>query len=125
MTKSKLFPIAILTCFIVLAGCAKSADTSKPLDQIKSEVQTMSLNDLQGHARAYAQRIEGKKNELSKVAERIKTLTPDEVFGSKSKEIKDQLAQIEIQVNALSERYQIYAEKFKEKGGDLSSIRIG
>ena len=126
MVKHRVLSSLLLMMIMTTAtGCAKKADTSKPLDQIKSEAQTMSVKDLQSYAQLYAKAIMNQKEQLSKVADQIKTLTPAEIIGTKAQDIKKQLSRIETQVGSLNERYQIYAEKFKEKGGDLATVKMG
>ena len=120
--------LSSVLCFALmlglLSGCGKKADTSKSVDQIKSETQTMSVNDLQSNAEAYAKEITLKKSEVEKIANQMKSLSPQELFGDKSKGFKDQLSKIQNDLSALTDRYQIYAQKFQEKGGDISKIKI-
>jgi len=115
---------AVLALGIALTGCAKKADTRKPVDQIKAEVQTMSVNDLEAFAKAYAGEIASKKTEVGKIGDQIKALTVSDLMGDKAKNIKDNLSAISGEVEALTVRYQLYADKFREKGGDVSKIQI-
>lgn len=115
---------AILALVIALTGCAKKADTRKPVEQIKTEVQTMSVNDLEAFAKAYAGEIASKKTEVGKIGDQIKALTVNDLMGDKAKTIKDNLSAISGEVEALTVRYQVYADKFREKGGDVSKIQI-
>lgn len=107
-----------------VSGCAKKADTNKPVEQIKAEVEKMSISDLESNAKAYANEIIAKKSEIEKVADKVKALSPTELFGDKAKSLKDQMSQIGNDVSALTERYQIYAQKFQQSGGDVSKIKI-
>lgn len=107
-----------------VSGCAKKADTNKPVEQIKAEVEKMSVSDLESNAKAYANEIIAKKSEIEKVADKVKSLSPTELFGDKAKSLKDQMSQIGNDVSALTERYQIYAQKFQQAGGDVSKIKI-
>ncbi len=118
------YVFAVLALGIALTGCAKKADTGKPVDQIKTEVQTMSVNDLEAFAKAYAGEIMSKKTELGKIGDEIKALTVSDLMGDKAKHIKDNLSAISGEVGALTVRYQVYADKFREKGGDVSRIQL-
>lgn len=108
----------------VLQGCGKKADTSKPIEQIQQEVQSMSKADLESSAKAYVNEITAKKSELEKIGAQLKSLSPTEIFGEKAKGIKDQLSGIQSEMSALTQRYEIYAKKYQEVGGDLSTIKI-
>jgi len=114
----------ILALMIALTGCAKKADTRKPVDQIKAEVQTMSVKDLEAFAKAYAGEIASQKTEVEKIGDQIKALTVSDLMGDKAKDIKDKLSAISGEVEALTVRYQVYADKFREKGGDAAKIQI-
>ncbi len=120
--------ISILFCGVfamaLVSGCAKRADKNKPIEQIKAEVEKMSVSDLESSAKAYADEILAKKSEIEKVADKVKSLSPTELFGDKAKSLKDQMSQIGNDVSALTERYQIYAQKFQQAGGDVSKIKI-
>lgn len=120
--RNYLFAMFVLG--IALTGCAKKADTRKPVEQIKTEVQTMSVNDLEAFAKAYAGEIASKKTDVEKIGDQIKALTVSDLMGDKAKNIKDKLSSISGEVDALKVRYQVYADKFREKGGDIAKIQI-
>lgn len=108
-----------------LWGCGKKADTGKSIEQIQTEVQKMSVKDLESSAKAYAGEITSKKAEVEKVAAQLKQFSVKDLFSEKAKTIKDQVANIESEVSALTQRYEIYAKKYQELGGDLSRVRVG
>ncbi|MFA6600184.1 MAG: hypothetical protein WC352_05045 [Candidatus Omnitrophota bacterium] len=123
----KLFlrSVALVMALSVFAfGCGKKADINKPIDKIQAEVQKMSVGDLEKSARAYADAIKVRQADVSKVSEQLKALSPKELFSGKAKSIRDEAAAITRDVNALTQRYEIYARKFLEKGGDMAKIKI-
>lgn len=121
-TKSVL-PI-LLTLVLCAYGCGKKTDLHKPIEQVKAEAQTMSSSDLEKTAQAYAKEISVRKNELGKVTEELKKLSPKDLLSEKSKSIKERASRIGSEVGELTGRYDVYARKFAEKGGDLSRIKL-
>ena len=107
-----------------VSGCGKKADPKKPIDQVKTEAEKMSAKDLEATAKAYVQEIAAKKTEVREVTSQVKSLSPSELFGDKAKNLKDEISRIVSDVSALTERYEIYARKYQELGGDLSNIKV-
>ncbi|MDP3920522.1 MAG: hypothetical protein Q8R76_06935 [Candidatus Omnitrophota bacterium] len=115
-----LLPVVMM----VVTGCGKQADPNKPIDQIKQEVEGMSVSQLQSQAQAYAKEIQKKGSDMSQVQEKLKSLSPKDLLGEKAKGIKDEVSKIGSEVKALTQRYNIYADQFKQAGGDISKIQI-
>lgn len=120
-----------LTSFVILmiavsaaTGCGKKADAHKPVQQVRAEAEKMSVSDLQKTARAYAEAVRAKKSELAKVTEDLKKLSPKDLLSEKSKTIKDKASALGDEIGELTGRYEIYARKFTEKGGDVTKIKI-
>jgi len=114
----------LITAMVFTFGCAKKADPNKPIDQIKAEVEKMSVNDLQATAQAYAKEIKATQVEVDKVKEKFKGMSPMDLFGEKGKGIREQATKLASEVSELTKRYTIYADKLRAKGGDLSKIKI-
>ncbi len=125
MNKATLRAMGILaSLFILVSGCAKKADPNKPIEQIQADVQKMSVSDLEANAKVYADAILAKKGEVEKVSDQMKQLKITELMGDKAKVLRDQLSKIGTDVSALTQRYDIYAKKYQELGGDVSKIKI-
>jgi len=120
----KLSLVIFLVMPFIFSGCAQKADSAKPIDKIQREVQTMSVQDLEAMALAYAGGIKAQRAELSRITDEMKGIPIQEIFSDKAQPIKRRLAKVQSEAEALYERYQIYAAQFKEKGGDLSNVRI-
>lgn len=117
----------ILTALIIAAvafGCAKKADTSKTIEQIQQEVQNMNLSQLESTAKAYVSEIKGKQGELDKVKQELSTLSAKDLFSEKAGQIKDKVSAIGNDISALTQRYEVYVNKYRELGGDLSKVQI-
>jgi len=111
-------------CLLVIIGCGKNADENKPISEVKAEAEKMSAADLRTTAMSYKGAIEAKGKEVEKLATRLKEIPVAEILGKEAKAIKAEVDTINKSVSALKERLQIYIDKLKEKGGDLSGLQI-
>ncbi len=129
----------------VLVGCAKktdkspsasagqttagtavnvTADVEKPVPEVQTQAQTMSVADLRATAVQYAQAISVKKEDLQKVLAQVKQLPLTEALSEKAKTLKAEAQKIQTSIKDLTDRFQVYYNKLKEKGGDLSGLTI-
>jgi len=122
--KTSHFAVALLSVAVLFSGCGKKADPNKPIEAVQQEAQAMSAGDLQKSAEAYAEAISEKKEDLEKETEKLKGLTPQEMLGDKGREFKDSMSKIGSEVQELTKRYEIYAQQFAAKGGDMSKIKV-
>ena len=140
----------ILSCLVALSGpalvgCAKKADKSagssapqtgagtavnvtadveKPVAEVQTQAQTMSVADLRATAVQYAQAVSIKKEDLQKVLAQVKALPLTEALSEKAKTLNAEAQKIEASLKILTDRFQVYYNKLKEKGGDLSGLAI-
>ena len=101
-----------------------TADVEKPVPEVQTQAQTMSVADLRATALQYAQTISLKREDLQKVLAKVKELPITEAMGEKAKALKTEVQKIESSVKALTERFQVYYNNLKEKGGDVSGLAI-
>lgn len=109
-------------CSLVIIGCGKKADESKPISEVKAEAEKMNAADLRTTAISYKEAIEAKGKEVEKLAAKLKEIPVAEILGKEAKALKTEVDNINKSVSALKERLQIYLDKLKEKGGDLSGL---
>ena len=126
MTISK---ISILCCLSVLisltlCGCGSKADENKPISEVKAEAETMTVEKLKATAMTYKKAIEDKKPELDKITAKLKEIPLTELMGDEAKGLKGDIDELNKSVSALKERFEVYYNKLKEKGGDLSGLNI-
>jgi len=119
----KVSLILLLVLFaIALPGCKKQSeatvDTNKPVIEIKAELGKMSTEDVKDMAKAYADAIKEKNEEVKKALIKFKEL-PGEDPNAMKAEIDD----LNKAVSALNERSKIYYDKLKELGVDMSDVR--
>lgn len=110
-----------------IMGCGKKgtgvkADENKPVSEVKAEAEKMSTEDLRAAAMVYKDAIEAKTAEVDKLAkELMKVMLADKSSGE-MKTLQAQTGKLNQSIAALMERFEIYYEKLKEKGGDLSGL---
>jgi hypothetical protein len=104
------------------AGVTVTADVEKPIPEVEAQAQTMSLADLRSTAVQYKQALSLKQEDLQKVLAQVKEIPLAEALGEKAKTLKTEVQKIQSGVKALTDRFQIYYNKLKEKGGDLSGL---
>ena len=114
----------LVVCFLVLVGCGKKADESKPLGEVKAEAEKLSAEKLRSMALTYKDAITAKKGEVEKAVGKLKDIPVAKMLGDETKELKTEIETLNKSVSALRERFQIYYGKLKEKGGDLSGLEL-
>ena len=125
ITKRIMFVLFALVLSAGLCGCGKkSADAGKPMSQVKTEAEKMSTSDLRSTAMAYKDAITAKKGELETLAAKLKAIPVTEMVGEKAKSLNAEIGKVKDSITALTERFQVYFDKLKEKGGDVSGLTI-
>jgi len=100
------------------------ADATTSISEIKAEVEKLNVDQLKATALQYQELIQAKMTELENINTIIKEIPLANVMSEESLAIKKDLGEITNSLNALKERFQIYYNKLKEKGGDLSGLII-
>ncbi len=115
-----LFGVVLLA----LSGCGKKADENKPISEVKAEAEKMAAAKLRKMALAYKDAITDKKAEVEEVAAELKEIPVTKMLGAEAKELKAEVDQLNKSLSALKERFNVYYDKLKEKGGDVSGLQI-
>jgi predicted nucleic acid-binding Zn-ribbon protein len=101
-----------------------AADTEKPVAEVQTQAQTMSVVDLRATALEYVQAISVKREDLQKLLAQVKEIPVAEALSEKAKTLKAEVQKIESSIKDLTDRFQVYYNQLKEKGGDLSDLTI-
>ena len=120
--KFKAIYLFLITSMLVLPGCGKKADENKPMSEVKAEAEQMSVEKLKSMAMSYQDAITAKKGELEKLAGKLKDIPVTEVMGKEAKALKADIEALNKSLSALQERFTVYYNALKEKGGDLSGL---
>ena len=118
------FYCSLTLCALALVGCGKKADESKPIGEVKAEAEKMSAEKLRDMALAYKDAIEAKKGDVEKITAKLKEIPVTQMLGDEAKGLKADIGDLNKSVSALKERFNVYYSKLKEKGGDLSGLKI-
>jgi molecular chaperone GrpE (heat shock protein) len=111
-------------CSIAVLGCGQKADEEKPMSEVKAEAEKMNTNDLRAAAMKYKEAIVAKKGDLEKLTTKLKEIPMTEMLGEQAKGLKADIDNLNKSISALKERFNVYYEKLKEAGGDLSGLQI-
>jgi hypothetical protein len=120
MKRALLLTLAVVFASC-LTGCSNKADENKPLDQVTAEAQKMSVDDLKATATKYKDAITAKMDEVKALGAKI---NPQDLLSGKAKDIQDKIAELNKSVTALTERYQVYLDELKKKGGDITGLKL-
>ena len=118
------FYCSLTLCALALVGCGKKADENKPISEVKAEAEKMSAEKLRDMALAYKDAIEAKKGDVEKITAKLKEIPITQMLGDEAKSLKADIDNLNKSVSALKERFNVYYGKLKEKGGDLSGLKI-
>lgn len=122
MKNKKSWAIIILALVVGISGCAKKADPERPIEKIKNETETMSVQDLETNALLYAKELKAQRAELDKIKAKMQALPIEKIFANEF--MTNQVAKIGRKAEAYFERYMIYLGKLQENGADLSKVRL-
>lgn len=116
--------LMIAGCLAGFAGCSKKADADKPIADVQAEAAKMNVEQLKAKAIEYKDAIVAKKAEIEKVAAKLKEIPITEQMGTEAKAMQTDIANLNTAAAALTERFQVYYNKLKEMGGDISGLEI-
>jgi len=109
---------------LILAGCGSKADENKPISEVKAEAEKMDVGQLRNIAMTYKEAIVAKKTDVDKVAAKLKEIPIAKMVGEEAKQLKTDIDNLNKSVSALKERFEVYYQKLKEKGGNLSGLEL-
>lgn len=123
MKLTKLLLVALLIV-VTLSACGTgggtSVDLNKTMETIKEEVKTMDVEQLKKTASKYVAEIEKYNPKVKELTEKIKQIPLAQLMGDEAKGYKAEIEVIAKDIKALTERLEIYNNKLKEYGVDIS-----
>jgi uncharacterized lipoprotein YehR (DUF1307 family) len=114
----------IALCLFAILGCGKKADENKPIGEVKAEAEKLDTDGLRAMAMVYKKAIAAKNSEVEKLTAKLKDIPVTEILGDEAKELKADIDNLNKSISALKERFEVYYQKLKEQGGDLSGLQV-
>jgi len=99
-------------------------DTQKPVAEVQAQAETMTVDSLKATAIKYKEAILAKQGEIGKLAAKIKEIPITEALGQEAKTLKTDLGNLDTSLKALKDRFQVYYDTLKKKGGDVSGLAL-
>lgn len=116
------FYLLIALCVFAVSACGKKGvDTSKAISEVKAEAEKMDVSQLRQMALKYKDAILEKTKEVEKLMAKIK---PTDILSDEAKKIKAEVDELNKAVGALKERFNVYYDKLKAEGADVSGLEL-
>jgi len=114
-----------------LQSCGKKSgsgpgkvDETKPIAEIKTEAATMDVEQLRAIAKKYKDALVARQAEVKKLTDSLAAIPLTEKLGEEAKGLTADIDSLMKSVQALSERFQVYYDQIKAKGGDLKDLAM-
>jgi hypothetical protein len=95
-----------------------------PIADVQAEASKMNIEQLKAKAMEYKNLIVEKKATLETLAAKLKAIPLTDQMGTEAKGLQTDIATLNKSISALTERFQVYYNKYKEMGGDVSKLGI-
>lgn len=116
--------LGLVACVLFFCGCGKKADENKPISEVRAEAEKIDVAKLRQMAMAYKDAIMAKKGDIEKIAAKLKEVPVTQMLSEEAKSLKGDIDELNKSLSALKERFEIYYNKLKEKGGDLTGLQV-
>jgi hypothetical protein len=97
-------------------------DLEKPISELQAEAKTMNVESLKATALKYKEAILGQQDRIEALSAKIKEIPMMEALGQEAKSLKTELEDLGTTLTSLKDRFQVYYDTVKEKGGDVSGL---
>ena len=132
--KSTTLLCLLVLCSLIVVGCSEKKETvvgtdlktdeNKAISQVKAEAEKMDAGQLRAAALKCKEAIEAKSAEVDKLAKELMQNMVADKSGDKVKDLNARMSTLNKSTEALAEQFQVYYDKLKAKGGDLSGLDL-
>ena len=123
-TRKALYLALAVAGLAFLSGCGDSASPDRPLSEIKEEAGSLDVDGLRAMAMKYKEAIVAKQGDVGKLADKLKEIPITEALGQDAKNLKVEVEDLTKSVKALKARFDVYYDKLKAQGADLSGLDL-
>lgn len=95
---------------------------TRPLAEVDEEATNLTLEQLKAAAMKYKDAIEAKTAELEPLVNKLKELPMSQKLSAEGLQIKDEIAGVQESVEALKARYDVYVNRLKGMGADVTTF---
>jgi hypothetical protein len=95
-----------------------------PMDTVKAEIAKMGVDQLRDKALEYKKAIDAKKIELTQATLKLRDIVTANPMSSESTELQNNIKTLTKTVTDLKDRFQLYYNKIKDLGGNLSGLEM-
>ncbi len=99
-------------------------DLDKAVSDLKAEAAKMSVEDLQAIATKYKNAIMEKQVDIDAITEKLKAIPMTEKMGADAQKLTGELKTLGDALKPLAERFEVYVDAIKAKGGDISALAL-
>lgn len=104
-------------------GSAAKVDASKPVAEVKAEAEKMDVGSLRATALSYKEAILSNEGKIKTLSDQLKKIPLAQQLGDEAKGLQSEIKTLTDSTSALLERFTVYYDKLKEKGGDVSGLK--
>ena len=121
---------SLLMCVLWVQSCGKNgggsqkADENKPIAEIKAEAAKLDVEQLRSVALKYKDALMAKQDEVKKLTDTLAKIPITEKLGKEAQALSADIGNLGKSVSALKERFQIYYDQIKKKGGELKDLTL-
>ncbi len=104
-------------------AAASSLETISVADA-QAEANKMTVDQLKAKAMEYKNLIMSKKATLEQLTAKLKAIPLTDQMGTEAKGLQADISTLNKSISALTERFQVYYNKLKAMGGDVSGLSL-
>ena len=126
-----IFSTTLLVCMLLFPGCSKKSgsvpkdvDENKPIAEIKAEAEKLDVEQLRAIAKKYKDALLARQDDIKRMTDSLAKIPLTEKLGKEAQALTADIDSLMKSVNALSERFQVYYDKIKAKGGELKDLEL-
>jgi hypothetical protein len=86
--------VVMMATLLIVCGCGKKADATKPIPEVKAEAEKMDTAQLRSTAMSYKDAIAAKAEEIKAEGMKLKDIPIADMMGPKAKELNAKIDEL-------------------------------